>query len=289
MKGIIIKGVGGLYTVVCEGKFYEGRARGALRNKKIKPAIGDFAEISLCDDGSCIIDSIAERKNRLLRPAVANIDCCVIVFAAKHPDLSFNMLDRFLIFAEKESIEDICICINKCDIGERETLERVKSIYGGIYGLYFVSACENTGIRELRERLTGKVSVLAGPSGVGKSSIINRILPESRLKTGDISRKIKRGRHTTRHTELLEFDKDSYVMDSPGFSSLDTEYLRPEELKNYFIEFKPYLSGCYFNDCRHIDEPRCRLKEQVGKNISAERYESFKALYNEVKSKYKEF
>ncbi len=283
MTGRIIKGVGGLYTVAVGDTHYEARARGAMR-RGLKPAIGDFAEITVMPSGECVIERILGRKNSLLRPKVVNIDCAVMVFAAKEPDVNLDMLDRFLIFAEKDNIDEICIVINKCDKeGAEEVYNNIRRIYGGIYKLFPVSAVSGMGIDALKENLKGKVSVMCGPSGAGKSSIVNLIVPNGRMETGDISRKIKRGKHTTRHIELLETDKDSYIADSPGFSSLDLQYLDSESLCGYFAEFRPYLSLCRFSDCRHIDEPDCKLKEQVGKDISVERYERFKKFYREIK------
>ena len=284
MTGRIIKGVGGLYTVAAQGKHYEAKARGILR-RGLKPAIGDFVEITVTPMGECVIEKLIERKNSLLRPKVVNIDCAVMVFAAKEPDINLEMLDRFIRYAEKENIGEICIALNKCDKdGADEVFEKLNRIYGRIYKLYAISAAEGRGIDELKANLKNKVSVMCGPSGVGKSSIVNLIVPGGKMETGDISKKIKRGKHTTRHIELLEIDSDTYIVDSPGFSSLDLEYLDSDHLCEYFAEFKPYLSGCRFRDCKHIDEPDCKLKEQVGKNISVERYERFKKFYKEIKN-----
>lgn len=289
MRGRIIKGVGGLYSVACDdGKIYKGKARGLLRKQGIKPAIGDYAEITPNGD-ECVIVSIHERKNMLIRPKAANIDCAVIVFASANPDINFDLLDRFLILAESRSIEDIIICINKCDLEVSEGRKKAERIYKGIYPVCFVSAESGEGIDGLKSRLRGKVSVLAGPSGVGKSSIINRIVPFGNMETGEISEKIRRGRHTTRHIELLQIDSGSYIMDTPGFSSVDTDSLDPESLPRFFREFAPYLTGCYYRDCRHMEEPGCILKEQVGTNILTERYERYRRMYNEIKKGLKKY
>ncbi|MBR6401704.1 MAG: ribosome small subunit-dependent GTPase A [Firmicutes bacterium] len=278
MQGRIIKGVGGLYFVAADGLVYECAARGIFRKKKIIPTIGDNVEISVqsAREKKGTIESIMPRRNCLIRPRVANIDCAVITFAAKSPDINFDLLDRFLVLAEYQKIEDIVICINKSDLS---AAEKISGIYSPIYRVFHVSALENDGIKPLGEYLRGKVSVLAGPSGVGKSSIINRLIPGETRMTGEISRKIERGRHTTRQVELLGAGSDTYIVDSPGFTSLSLDLIKPEELQHYFKEFEPYLDGCRFNDCRHIAEPGCVLKEHVGREISRERYERFVKLY----------
>ncbi|MCC8097047.1 MAG: ribosome small subunit-dependent GTPase A [Eubacterium sp.] len=284
MTGRIIKGVGGLYTVVTEdGIFYKGKARGILRKQGKKPYIGDFALITSLQEGECIIEDILERKNSLIRPRVANIDCALIVFAAAEPALSLELLDRFLIFAESRNIPEIHIVINKCDIGDVSVIERVYKIYESIYRVHCVSAESGKGISELKNELKDRVTVLAGPSGVGKSTIVNAVTESGRMETGEVSRKIKRGRHTTRHVELMEVSPNTYIVDSPGFTSLDPSLLECENPAELFREFRPYLEGCRFRDCRHLEEPDCRLKEQVGVNIAPERYNRYKRIMKEIK------
>ncbi len=285
MTGRIIKGVGGLYTVVTdEGRFYKGKARGILRKEGKKPYIGDFAEISSPKEGECIIERLLERKNSLIRPRAANIDCALIVFAAADPEPSLELLDRFLIFAESRDIPEIRIVINKCDIGSEGALAKITDIYKNIYNVHLVCAKSGRGIAELKAGLKDRVTVLAGPSGVGKSTIVNEIMEEGLMETGEISEKIKRGRHTTRHVELLRAFENTYIVDSPGFTSLDISLLEGKNIAELFREFKPYLEGCRFRDCRHLEEPDCRLKAQVGKDISPERYNRYKKIMTEIKS-----
>lgn len=287
IKGRIIKGVGGLYTVAVGTELYECSARGKLRRMKLTPTVGDYAEIIVSDEslkkGS--IENICDRKNILLRPRVANVDCAVIQFAASNPEINFDLLDRFLILAHTQAVEKIIICINKCDLLSDSVKEYINRIYSPMYELAYTSATEGFGIEELREKILGHITVFAGPSGVGKSSVINSLIPNMERKTGEISRKIKRGKHTTREVELLEYNENTFIVDSPGFTSLNLDFLKPEDLKKYFKEFAPYLDNCYFNDCSHISEPDCGLKAHVGKEISIERYDRFVQLYNELKQR----
>ena len=285
-QGRLIKGIGGLYYVAADGFIYECGIRGIFRKKRIIPTIGDNVEISIQseEEKKGVIDNILPRRNSLIRPRVVNIDCAVITFAAKSPDINFDLLDKFLILAEYQKIEDIVICINKCDL---HTESKIREIYAPVYNVYHVSALENKGIDDLKAHLKGKVSVLAGPSGVGKSSLINRLIPngEQRL-TGEISKKIERGKHTTRQVELLETDdENTFIVDSPGFTSLSLEMIPLEKLQYCFKEFLPYLDECRFSDCRHLAEPDCGLKAQIGVNISQERYDRFVSIYKDIENK----
>ncbi|MDE6182410.1 MAG: ribosome small subunit-dependent GTPase A, partial [Eubacteriales bacterium] len=228
------------------------------------------------------IENIIERKNILIRPRVSNIDCAVITFAILSPAINIDLLDRFLILAESQNIEKIIICINKCDLANKEELEKISKIYKNIYDIIFVSTIDGTGIENLKNMVNKKVTVFAGPSGVGKSSIINEILPKAMLKTGEISKKIERGKHTTRQVELLEAWEETYIVDSPGFTSLSLDFVKAEDFAYYFKEFRKYLGECKFCDCKHLHEPDCAIKKEVGKNISEERYERYVKLLNEI-------
>lgn len=285
--GRIIKGVGGNYYVSAKGKIYKCSARGKFRKAKITPTVGDYVQFTILDENECegALDTIEKRKNILLRPRVANIDCAIITFAATSPDINRDLLDRFLILAETQNIPKVIICINKSDLVSQEEKDAFANIYEPYYKVVFTSAEKNIGIDQLKEEIHGCESVFAGPSGVGKSSLINRLIPESNRQTGEISRKIERGKHTTRQVELLRADEETYIVDSPGFTSLSLDILQSEELENYFREFKPYLNKCRFNDCRHLQEPDCAVKEQVGKDINKERYDSFVSLYEELKQR----
>ena len=285
--GRIIKGVGGNYYVSAKGKIYKCSARGKFRKAKITPTVGDYVQFTILDENECegALDTIEKRKNILLRPRVANIDCAIITFAATSPDINRDLLDRFLILAETQNIPKVIICINKSDLVSQEEKDTFANIYEPYYTVVLTSAEKKIGIDQLTEDIHGTESVFAGPSDVGKTTLINRLIPESNRQTGEISRKIERGKHTTRQVELLRADEETYIVDSPGFTSLSLDFLQSEELENYFREFKPYLNKCRFNDCRHLQEPDCAVKEQVGKDINKERYDSFVSLYEELKQR----
>lgn len=285
LNGTIIKGIGGFYYVDTENGIYECRARGIFRKEKLKPTVGDFVKIAVLDEknkkGS--LDVIEPRKNMLIRPRVSNVEQAVIVFAAVSPDINIDLLDRFLILVAEQKL-DVVICINKIDLDTDKKYENIKNIYEKSgYKVICLSAEKGIGIDELKSNLKNKISVFAGPSGVGKSSLINSIAPNLQLKTGEISAKIERGKHTTRHAELMQIEENSYIVDSPGFTSLFLEHIPSEELQYYFREFEPYLSGCRYTGCSHIHEPDCAVKEQVGENIQTERYERYINLYNELR------
>lgn len=285
--GRIIKGIGGLYFVDTDNDIYECSVRGIFRKNKIVPTVGDFVDINVIDEKKlkASIETIHERKNIMVRPKVSNIDCAVITFAIKKPNINYNLIDRFLILAQYYNIENIVICINKCDLSDEEDINYIKRIYEPLYNVIYTSTLKDYGIDEIKNVIKNKVSVLAGPSGVGKSSLINCIIPKSSLKTGEISFKIERGKHTTRQVELIKVSENTYIMDSPGFTSLNLSEIKPEKLQNYFKEFKPYLNKCRFNDCMHINEPDCIITQNLGKNIAKERYDRYVFLFNELKQR----
>ena len=197
-------------------------------------------------------------------------------------------MDRFLILSEYRGIEEAIICINKIELANEREIQYIKDIYSPIYKVILLSTYKNIGIDELKKAILNKVSVFAGPSGVGKSSIINSIIPGAAMRTGEISEKIKRGKHTTRQVELIKFCENTYICDSPGFTSLNLEF-DADELSGCFREFLPYLNRCRFNDCRHIHEPDCAVKQRVGSDISQQRYDRFVCYYNELLQKNKTF
>ena len=289
MTGKIIKGIAGLYYVNDgENRVYQCRAKGIFRNRKIKPLVGDNVEFSILDEeaGEGNIDEILPRKNALVRPAAANVDQALVLFALTQPSPNLNLLDRFLVMMAMEEIP-VVICFNKADLGDGAMEEEYKKIYDGAgYEVHFISARTDLGMDQVRELLRGRTTVLAGPSGVGKSSLTNRIQPEASMETGGISRKIERGKHTTRHSELFFVEKDTYMMDTPGFSSMYTPEIEASELKEFFPEFAEFEDECRFLGCVHIGERVCGVKEAVKEGkISLSRYENYRLIYEELKQK----
>lgn len=287
MFGKIMKGIAGFYYVHVEGRgVYECKAKGIFRKEGIKPLVGDDVELDVLDDAEKLgnIRKILPRKSVLVRPAVANVDQALILFAIVKPNPNFNLLDRFLIRMEQQKLLTV-ICFNKEDIASSEEKEALRSAYETCgYRVLFISALENRGLDQVRELLNGKTTTLAGPSGVGKSSLINQLSPETNMETGEISEKIKRGRHTTRHSEIIALGNGTYIMDTPGFTSLDMPDITKEELGGYYPEFREYEPFCKFRGCAHISEPDCKVKEAVEEGkISPVRYENYMVLYRELK------
>ena len=289
MQGKIIKGIAGFYYVhVVESGLYECKAKGIFRKEKMKPLVGDIVEIDILDEtekkGN--ITEITERKNELIRPAVANIDQALVVFAVTKPKPHFNLLDRFLIMMESKDIP-VVLCFNKKDIATEPEIQELKDIYENCgYRIVFTSALEEENTEELKDLLHGKTTAIAGPSGVGKSSLINIFQPNANMETGSISEKIERGKHTTRHSELIWIEDNTYIMDTPGFSSLYTNEFEKEELKYYFTEFSEYEGQCRFLGCDHIHEPGCAVKQALDEGkIHPVRYTNYLEMYNELKEK----
>jgi len=288
MTGKIIKGIAGFYYVYVEQHgLYECKAKGIFRNQKVKPLVGDDVSIDVLDeDGNKgNITGILPRDNELIRPAVANVDQAVVIFAAADPAPNLNLLDRFLVLMLKQQVDTI-ICFNKRDIVAEDDILLLEEIYKKCgYRVIFTSTYTEEGLQELKELLKDKTSVVAGPSGVGKSSIVNKIQPKADMETGEISDKIKRGKHTTRHSEIIYIQEGTYICDTPGFSSLYVSDMEKEELKNYFMEFREYEDSCRFQGCVHINEPGCAVKDALksGK-ISGIRYENYSILYEELKN-----
>lgn len=288
MQGKIVKGISGFYYVhVVEFGIYECKAKGAFRNQKIKPLVGDNVEIVVLDEAEKKgnIEEILPRENELIRPAVANIDLALIIFAAAKPQPNFNLLDRFLIMMEYQKVP-VSICFNKTDLVTEEELHTFADIYEVCgYHIVFTSAKQEHGIEEMLELLQGKTTAVAGPSGVGKSSLVNRLQPNIQMETGAISRKIERGKHTTRHSEIIPIYGNTYIMDTPGFSTLNIPGFEKEDLQQYYPDFVPFEPYCRFKGCSHINEPDCGVKNAIleGK-ISNLRYENYKLLYEELKN-----
>ncbi len=281
MEGIIVKGIGGFYYVKsADAVVYECKARGVFRKKKVVPMIGDRVRIEVKNAKGSIAE-ILKRTTVLVRPPVANVDTLVIVVAAAAPDPNLQLVDKMLVNAHLAGIEPV-ICINKTDIDMRDDLYDIYSKAG--YKVMRTCAEKNEGIEELSEYIKGRVSAFAGLSGVGKSSILRRITGME-LETGAVSEKIQRGRHTTRHVELLELKCGGFVLDTPGFGSLETEIIKTGELQHCFPEMDRVAGMCKFRGCSHINEPECAVKRALENgDVAQSRYESYKEIYEVLKS-----
>ena len=291
MQGKIVKGISGFYYVhVVESGIYECKAKGIFRQQKMKPLVGDDVEIDIISEEKKTgnVAAILPRKNALIRPAVANVDQALLIFAAASPNPNFNLLDRFLVMMGRQDVP-VILCFNKCDLITEEQKQEIASIYEASgCKILFVSAKKELGLKELQKILEGKTTTVAGPSGVGKSSLINLLAPKACMETGEISKKIERGRHTTRHAELIQLKEDGYIMDTPGFSSLCLPEMEKEELQDYYPEFSAFEPYCRFQGCSHISEPDCGVKEALAEGkIHPVRYENYCQLYGELKDRKK--
>ena len=289
MQGKIIKGIAGFYYVdVAESGVYECKAKGIFRKDKIKPLVGDDVEIEVLNEEEKLgnIVKILPRRSELIRPAVANIDQALVIFAAREPKPNLSLLDRFLVIMEKQDVP-VIICFNKQDLCDEEEVGRLKEIYEACgYPVVLASAKQGEGIEEIKSRLRGKTTTVAGPSGVGKSSLTNLLQNEVQMETGEISKKLGRGRHTTRHSQIIQIEEDTWLYDTPGFTSFYVEEIEKEELRFYFREFSKYEGTCRFQGCTHTHEPGCMVKNALEEGkISKERYENYLELYGELKEK----
>ena len=288
MQGTIIKGIAGFYYVRVEDKtVYECKARGIFKKRGISPAVGDKVDISLTDEGKGVIEEIFPRKNIFIRPPIANIDCFIVVMAAAQPEPNFPVIDKFLVMADIHGT-DIVVVVNKTDLADDKQIEKIKDIYGNLYKLVFMSAKEKSGREELEKLISGKTAAFAGPSGVGKSTILNSLLPHANAETGNISEKTRRGKHTTRHVEIFEAEGGGYIYDTPGFTSFDILETEEGELDLHFPEMAEYKGQCYFDNCRHLKEPSCAVREALAEGkIHPMRYKSYEFQINEIREKKK--
>ena len=287
----VIKMYNGFYYLQVAGQeeLLSCRLRGRIKRNKGAVVTGDYVEYQMLEDGTGVIESCLPRRTLLKRPAVANIDQVLITFAARQPDLNQLLLNRFLVLAEWSGIPEIVICINKCDLLE-EKADFLQDYVQAGYKLLMVSAQEGQGIQELKNLLAGRVTVFAGPSGVGKSSLLNAVDSNLELATGKISDKIKRGKHTTRAACLLPLPEGGTVVDTPGFSAAEQENIDKAQLAHYFPEFRPYIEKCYYNTCTHSHEPDCAVKEAVAAGaICQARYEAYLNILQTINERKKAY
>ena len=283
MDGRILKGIGGFYYVDTTQGLVECKARGKFRKTIGKPIVGDLVELEVQPDGTGYLLEIRSRKNSLIRPAVANLDLIVIVATEASPKTDPFLIDKVIAIAENKGIEP-CVVLNKCELDPSDTLYRTYQKVG--IPVFRVSAQTGEGLAALRAYLQGKAAAFAGNSGVGKSSLLNCLIPDFGAETGAISDRIGRGKHTTRHVELVPY-QGGYIADTPGFSSFDTEQMDlvlREDLQYAFREFEPYLMQCQFTGCAHVKEKGCAIRAAVAAGeIPQSRYDSYVKLYESVK------
>lgn len=281
MNGTIIKALSGFYYVSAENSLYECRARGKFRLDGTSPLVGDRVSFALSGNGKGYIEKVHDRKNFFIRPAVANIDALVFIAANTNPVTDPFLIDRVSVIAEEAGCE-LIVCINKTDIDMANELYDIYTSSG--FETYRVSAANGSGIEQLRDALRGKICAFTGNSGVGKSSILNAIVPELGLEVGEVSEKLRRGRHTTRHVELFSVGEDTFIADTPGFASFEIEMMQTidkHELQYDFREFGSCIGRCRFSDCAHLKEPGCAVIEAVNSGaIPLSRYQSYKRLYD---------
>ena len=283
MQGRIVKGIGGFYFVSDGSRVVMGKARGNLKRNKELLYVGDIVDYEITADGEAIINGVARRDNSLIRPPVSNLNLLVVVFAASSPEPNFNVIDKMCIACEAKGI-DIAICITKPDLVSSEELDEIRSRYDSAYDVMTVNGMTGAGIDSLRERISGRNVALAGPSGVGKSTILNNIVGAQSAETGTVSDKTGRGRHTTRHVEIFELGDGTNLYDTQGFTSLELPSMEPSELSNLIPEFRACRGQCRYADCVHMKEPGCAVKEAVNEGVIPEgRYDTYLNLMEEVK------
>jgi len=282
MKGTIIKGIAGFYYVKIEdGRLIECKARGKFRFDELTPMVGDMVEIAIDDNDKGVIDSVLPRKTQLTRPAVANITQALVVFAFKDPDINLELLNRFLVLCEYNNLK-ITVCMNKSDLNTGQNDMIIEMIKSAGYDFLSLNAEKGIGTELVQEKLKDNITVLCGPSGAGKSTILNSIAGRTLMETGVVSNKLGRGKHTTRHSELIEVG-GGFIVDTPGFSSLDIDFIKREDLMYSFPEFQDFIGKCRFTGCIHHKEPDCAIKEAVEKGIiNPLRYDFYIKMLEEI-------
>ena len=287
LKGIVLSNISNLYKVEANEKVYDCNARGIFKNNEISPVSGDFVEIEIIDEEklAAVITKIEDRKNYLKRPKMANLSQIIFVVSMKLPKPDMELLDKQLAYAEYMGIKPI-ICLNKIDLEKEEKINHIYEIYTKIgYTVIETNAKDSTGVLELKKHLKNNITAFSGNSGVGKSSLINALIGDI-TEEGLISAKNKRGKNTTTQVKLYKIDENSYIADTPGFSTFDINEIEKKDLARYFKEFNQYISNCEYGDCSHIKEENCGIKKALAENkISKDRYERYCKIYENMKSK----
>lgn len=282
IEGTIVKGIGGFYYVETAKGLYQCRARGIFRKEGMTPYVGDRVEIEPQDDKEAVITRIFPRRNQFIRPPVANVDCLIITAALKKPEINLYIIDKFLVMAEYQHT-DIGICLNKIDLAEPDEINAFRKIYEDIYPVICVSGKTGEGLDELQKFLNGRKCAFAGPSGVGKSTLLNHLQATVMVETGEISEKSQRGKHTTRHVELFQLADGSMIFDTPGFTSFEVLEAEEQELAFLYPEMAPFIGQCKYHNCRHISEPDCEVRSAVIRGtIHMSRYDSYCKQIKEI-------
>ncbi len=288
-SGMIVKCVAGVYDILIDGKIYSAVAKGNFRNKNLTPLVGDKVNIKFSerDEEQNLITEILPRKNALLRPPVANVDTLLITLAVKKPNPDLKLADLLICYSRMLQIEPI-VCINKADYDKESAIKLAKQFQKSNIRAFITSSSNDEGIEELKTAINKGITCFGGQSAVGKSSLTNLLLGKEMFKTGGLSKKTERGKHTTRHSELVPFAEGKFLADTPGFSLLEMPEFSPDDFKNLYFEFEEYSIDCRFNGCNHVNEPDCAVKKAVENGVlSVERYERYKELFNEVNEKWR--
>ena len=285
--GRILKGISGFYYVyVVESGIYECKAKGAFRKENVKPLVGDEVRIQVISEEEMKgnVEEILPRSMELSRPPVANVDQALVIFAVKEPQINLRLLDSFLVNMEEKHLPTV-ICFNKAELATEEEKEELKKTYESAgYTVIFSSMKKEYGLEEIKAVLEGKLTTVAGPSGVGKSTIINALQPEVKMETDGMMKKMDSGKQTTRHSQLIRINENSFIMDTPGFGSVDLPKVEETELDEFFPEMREEKYDCKFAGCAHLKEPDCAVKEKLAAgNIAKSRYENYTAFYEELK------
>jgi ribosome biogenesis GTPase len=287
MQGLIVKGVGGFYFVSDGHEVVRCKARGIFKKDGFTPMVGDEVLFQKNPMGDGTIYEFLPRKNQMIRPPISNVDAVAVVVSVADPEPNTQIIDRFLVMAEKNNVE-VILCINKIDLNTKHQVENLENIYKGLYPMVEVCGLTGRGLPRLKEMLKGKKVAFAGPSGVGKSTLINRLNPTIMAPMGEVSTKTGRGKHTTRHVEIFKTDFGALIYDTPGFTSFNVLEAEPDELQLLYPEMLPYRGQCKYDNCRHLTEPDCRVREAVAQNlIHPSRYASYLEQCKEVMAKKK--